>query len=134
MKHHILPLIAASALACLCSSCLIQQAVEVFIRNEYPGELPPAVIQDVNGKPASNKWLSADPNALPTPQNLLKNTSIEYAEDGIPYCFTSEFSDVLVSPYHPYHQLSYKGLSGGTKVWDPYTRKPFYITRVHTIN
>ncbi len=134
MKHRVLPLIAASALACLCSSCIIQQAVEVFIRDQYPGELPPSVILDDNGKPASNKWLTLDPHALPTPQSLLGDAKVTYAEDGIPYSFTSEFSNVLVSPYPPFHQLSYKGLSGGDKAWDPYTRKPFYISRVHTIN
>lgn len=134
MKHTILPLITACTFASLCSSCLIQQAVEVFVRNEYPGQLPPSVILDVNGKPASNAWLKVDPHALPAPQNLLKDLHVTYAEDGIPYGFTSEFSNVLVSPYPPYHQLSYKGISGGSKVWDPYARKPFYVKRVHTIN
>ncbi len=134
MKHTFLPLVAASALACLCSSCLIQQAVEIFVRSEYPGQLPPSVILDVNGQPANTNWLKVDPYALPAPQTLLQNMEISYAEDGTPYGFTSEFSNVLVSPYPPYHQLSYKGISGGTKVWDPYARKPFYVARVHTIN
>lgn len=134
MKHKLLSLLTLSLLAGLSSSCIIQQTVEMFIRAEYPGELPPTVIVDVNGKPAHSKWLKVDLDALPVPQEMKKNREVEYAPDGTPYSFVSEYENVLVSPYDPYHQLSYKGIEPGTKVWDPYARKPFYIKRSISFN
>lgn len=114
------------------SSCLIQQTVGMFIRDEYPGVRPPMVIADVDGKPASNKWLQVDPTMLPPSGHV--EGRVKKANDGIPYGLTSEFSNVVVSPYPPYHQLDYTGVDVGAKVWDPYTKKPFYIPRVFTLN
>lgn len=126
--------VAAIALlgALILPSCLFQQMAGAFIRDEYPGERPPSVIADVNGKPASQKWLKVDPDVLP-PSGLIRGR-IRTASDGIPYGLTSEFSNVVVSPYEPHYQLDYTGVDVGAKVWDPYTRKPFYIPRVFTVN
>lgn len=134
MKYKLLSLLTLPVLASLTTSCYIQQAVEAFIRPEYPGELPPAVIADVNGQPAHTKWLKVDLDALPVPQEMVKDKEVEYAPDGIPMSFVSEYENVLVSPYYPYHQLNYQGLQPGVKVWDPYTRKPFYIKRSISFN
>lgn len=114
------------------SSCIIQQTVGMFIRDEYPGARPPMVIADVNGEPASQNWLKIDPTTLPPSGHI--EGRIRQAKDGIPYGLTSEFSNVVVSPYPPYNQLDYTGVSVGAKVWDPYTKKPFYIPRAFTFN
>lgn len=132
MKMRISMLAVAMLGALSLSSCLIQQTVGMFIRDEYPGERPPMVIEDVDGKPASQKWLKADPAMLPPPGHI--ESRITYADDGIPYGLSEEFSNVVVSPYPPYSQLDYTGISVGAKVWDPYSKKPFYIPRVYTFN
>lgn len=90
------------------------------------------VIADLNGKPAKQTWLTVDEHMLPlSTSNLGK---IEYAQDGLPYGLTSEFSNIVISPYAPHYQLDYTGVKVGSKVWDPYTRKPFYIKRAYTFN
>ena len=114
------------------SSCIFQQIASNFIRDEYPGERPPHVIADVDGKPESQNWAKVNPYDLPPSGHL--NGRIEYAEDGLPYGLPCEFSNILVSPYEPHYQLDYAKCSVGDKVWDPYTRKPFYIPRFMTIN
>ncbi len=114
------------------SSCIISQAVEVFVRPAYPGPLPPSVIADSNGRPLNPKWLSIDTDTLPAPSRILGD--IELATDGLPYGFTSEYSNIVISPYAPHNPLNYKNFNGGEKVWDPYTRKAFHIPRIHTIN
>lgn len=114
------------------SSCIVQQVAGAFVRDEYPGERPPSVIPDVNGKPASQKWMKVNPDDLP-PSGHIRGR-VRMASDGIPYGLSSEFSNVVVSPYDPHYQLDYTGVSVGAKVWDPYTRKPFYIPRVFTLN
>ncbi len=113
------------------SSCIISQAVGVFVRKEHPGTLP-SVIRDAQGRPVNPKWLNVDHDSLPAPSSL--TGEVDFATDGIPYGMTSEYSYVVVSPYKPNNLLSYKGFQGGDKVWDPYTRKAFYIPRTHTIN
>ncbi len=132
MKKHIIVPVIALACGLGLSSCLVQQAAMAFVRNEYPGPRPPKVIADANGKPASNNWQQINPHDLPTPSHL--DTHITYGEDGIPYGINSEFSNVVISPYAPYSQLDYTGTAVGAKVWDPYTRKPFYIPRAYTFN
>lgn len=123
-------------LAAICSlsfsSCIVQQVADKFIRDEYPGERPPHVIADVNGKPASQNWIKVNPYDLPPSGHL--EGRLEYAEDGLPYALPCEFSNILVSPYEPNYQLDYTKSNVGDKVWDPYTRKPFYIPRFMTIN
>lgn len=114
------------------SSCIVQQVADKFIRDEYPGERPPHVIADVNGKPASQNWIKVNPYDLPPSGHL--EGRVEYAEDGLPYALPCEFSNILVSPYEPNYQLDYTKSNVGDKVWDPYTRKPFYIPRFMTIN
>lgn len=114
------------------NSCIIQQIADQFIRDEYPGDRPPHVIADNNGKPASDKWAKVNPYDLP-PSGYLQGR-IKYADDGLPYALPCEFSNILVSPYEPHYQLDYAKCSVGDKVWDPYTRKPFYIPRFMTIN
>lgn len=132
MKKRTLMLAVAVLGALNLSSCIIQQTVQVFIRDEYPGARPPMVIADADGKPASQKWLKSDPTMLPPSGHI--EGRIRYADDGIPYGLTSEFSNVVVSPYSPYNQLDYTGVEVGAKVWDPFTKKPFYIPRVFTFN
>lgn len=133
MKNNTIAMIL-TALGCstLFSSCIIQHGVSYFIRDTYPGERPPHVIADNNGKPASQQWLKIDPYALPPAGGLTKN--IEKAEDGLPYGLPCEFSNIVVSPYDPHYQLDYTNCKVGDKVWDPYTRKPFYIPRMYTFN
>ena len=114
------------------NSCIIQQVADKFIRDEYPGERPPHVIADAGGKPASDTWIKVNPYDLPPSGHL--QGRVEYAEDGLPYGLPCEFSNILVSPYEPYYQLDYTRSNVGDKVWDPYTRKPFYIPRFMTIN
>ncbi len=129
--NMILPL---ATLACTLglSSCIFQQAVMTFVRAEYPGQRPPMVIADVDGKPASNKWIPVSANDLPI--SSLVDTELSYGKDNIPYGISSEFSNIVISPYAPHYQLDYTGVSVGAKVWDPYTRKPFYIPRAYTFN
>ncbi|MBQ4594479.1 MAG: hypothetical protein IJA81_07585 [Akkermansia sp.] len=115
------------------SSCIIYQGVQAFVRDEYPGERPAMVIKDVNGKPASQKWRSIPSDYLP-PSSFLDTNNISKGPDGIPYGLTSEYSNVIISPYYPHHHLDYTGCKPGEKVWDPYTRKPFYIKRAYTFN
>ncbi|MBR5523230.1 MAG: hypothetical protein IKV82_07190 [Akkermansia sp.] len=132
MKMRKSMLVVALVGALSLSSCIIQQTVGMFIRDEYPGARPPMVIADVNGKPASQKWLKIDPAMLPPSGHI--EGRITHADDGIPYGLSSEFSNVVVSPYPPYNQLDYTGVPVGAKVWDPFTKKPFYIPRVYTFN
>ena len=114
------------------SSCVFQQIADKFIRDEYPGERPPHVIADNGGKPASENWIKVNPYDLPPSGHL--DGRVEYAADGLPYALPCEFSNILVSPYEPYYQLDYSKSKVGDKVWDPYTRKPFYVPRFMTIN
>ena len=114
------------------SSCVVQQIADKFIRDEYPGERPPHVIADNGGKPASENWIKVNPYDLPPSGHL--DGRVEYAADGLPYALPCEFSNILVSPYEPYYQLDYSKSEVGDKVWDPYTRKPFYVPRFMTIN
>jgi len=114
-------------------SC-IGQIYDVFVREDYPGPRPAHVIADINGKPAHTRWKKIDKESLPAPSSIVLNQATTYAEDGLPYAFTSSFTYILTSPYAPYNQLSYNGFSGGDLVWDPYTKKAFYIPRIHTIN
>ena len=115
------------------SSCILYQGVQIFIRDEYPGPRPAMVIKDVNGKPASNNWKSTPADQLP-PSSYIGSKTVSKAEDGIPYGMTSEYSNIILSPYYPHHHLDYTGCKPGDKVWDPYTRKPFYIKRAYTFN
>ena len=131
LRRLILPILAAFYTLSL-NSCIFQQIAEKFVRDEYPGERPPHVIADAEGKPASTAWVKVNPYDLPPSGHL--NGRIEYAEDGLPYALPCEFSDILVSPYEPHYQLDYAKAKVGDKVWDPYTRKPFYIPRFMTIN
>ncbi len=125
--------LSALALSSVLPSCIVSQAVDVFVREEYPGTPPPMVIADVNGSPASNaRWLRTDPDALPAPSNLIDKRKADV--NGVPYGFTSQYANVVISPFTPYNSLSYKGFKGGDRVWDPYTRKVFIIPRIHTIN
>lgn len=114
------------------SSCIIQQVADKFIRDEYPGDRPPHVIADANGKPASENWIKVNPYDLPPSGHL--EGQVKHADDGLPYGLPCEFSDILVSPYEPHYQLDYRNSKVGDKVWDPYTRKPFYVPRFMTIN
>lgn len=133
MKKRIITVILAMAGLSTLSSCFIYQGVQAFVRDEYPGTRPAMVIKDVNGKPASNNWRSTPSDQLP-PSSFIGNQSISKAEDGIPYGLTSEYRDIILSPYYPHHHLDYTGSKPGDKVWDPYTRKPFYIKRAYTFN
>ncbi len=132
MKKNIILTFVALASTLGLSSCIFQQAVMAFVRAEYPGTRPPMVIADVDGKPASNKWIAVSTNDLP-PSSLVQ-TELSYGEGNIPYGINSEFSNIVVSPYEPHYQLDYTGIEVGTKVWDPYTRKPFYIPRAYSFN
>ena len=130
IKKSILVILATSLML---PSCIVSQAVEFWYRDEYPGQRPPSAIADAGGKPAFQKWIKKDNELLPPPSRLIDNT-VSYSADGTPYGFTSEFSNIVVSPYSPHYVLDYTRFSGGDKVWDPYSRKPFYIPRIHTIN
>ncbi len=130
-RRLLLPFMAAVTAVSL-SSCIFQQIASNFIRDEYPGERPPHVIADAEGKPASNNWIKVNPYDLPPSGHL--DGRIEYAEDGLPFALPCEFSNVLVSPYEPHYQLDYTNSKVGDKVWDPYTKKAFYIPRFMTIN
>lgn len=130
-RRLLLPFMAAITAVSL-SSCIFQQIASNFIRDEYPGERPPHVIADAEGKPASDNWIKVNPYDLPPSGHL--DGRIEYAEDGLPFALPCEFSNVLVSPYEPHYQLDYTNSKVGDKVWDPYTKKAFYIPRFMTIN
>lgn len=130
-KTILTPLLFLSAASCTLCSCIWQLA-QPFVREEYAGSAP-SVIADVNGKPASNAWLALSPDALPAP-HAVQEGSAKFGSDGVPYGYTSSYSNIVVSPYPPYRQLNYKGYSAGARVWDPYTRKPFYIPASFTIN
>ncbi|MBE6415971.1 MAG: hypothetical protein E7032_05490 [Akkermansiaceae bacterium] len=130
-RRLLLPFMAAITAVSL-SSCIFQQIASNFIRDEYPGERPPHVIADAEGKPASANWIKVNPYDLPPSGHL--DGRIEYAEDGLPFALPCEFSNVLVSPYEPHYQLDYTNSKVGDKVWDPYTKKAFYIPRFMTIN
>lgn len=130
-RHIILALTCALSALSL-TSCIFQQVHDNFTRATYPGERPPHVIADNNGQPASNAWQKEDPNALPPAGALLSR--IDTASDGIPYGLPCEFAGIITSPYAPHHQLDYTNAKVGDKVWDPYTRKPFYIPRLYTFN
>ena len=128
LKYGLISILCTTVL----SSCLIQQVADKFIRDEYPGDRPPHVIADANGKPASENWIKVNPYDLPPSGHL--EGKVEHADDGLPYGLPCEFSDILVSPYEPHYQLDYRNSKVGDKVWDRYTRKPFYIPRFMTIN
>lgn len=130
--HRILIACIAITASFTFNSCIIQQVADKFIRDEYPGERPPHVIADAGGKPASDNWIKVNPYDLPPSGHL--QGRVEYADDGLPYGLPCEFSNILVSPYEPHYQLDYAKSSVGDKVWDPYTRKPFYVPRFMTIN
>lgn len=133
MKAYRLTLAVAAAFSALTlPSCIFQQVAGHFTRDVYPGERPPHVIADNGGQPASADWVKADPNALP-PAGALINR-ISHAADGIPYGLPCEFAGIITSPYEPHYQLDYTNAKVGDKVWDPYTRKPFYIPRLYTFN
>ncbi len=133
MKKSIILTFIALASTLGLSSCIFQQAVMAFVRAEYPGVRPPMVIADTDGKPASNKWIAVSADDLP-PSSSLFDTEVTYGEGNIPYGINSEFSNIVVSPYAPHYQLDYTGVPVGAKVWDPYTRKPFYIPRAYSFN
>lgn len=125
-------LLAAVFCCTTLSSCIFKQMADSFVRDEYPGDRPPHVIADNNGQPASKQWIQVNPYDLPPAGAVVKK--INYAADGLPYGLPCEFSNIVVSPYEPHYQLDYSNSSVGAKVWDPYTRKPFYIPRLYTIN
>ncbi len=129
---RILGIFASAACLLTLNSCIFQQVVSKFVRDEYPGTRPPHVIADNNGKPATQNWIHSNPTDLP-PSGYLHG-KVEYAEDGLPFSLPCEFSNILVSPYAPNYQLDYSKSKVGDKVWDPYTRKPFYIHRHYTFN
>ena len=130
--HHVVTTCAVFASVML-SSCIWQPIMQNFSRDEYPGPRPAMVIKDVNGKPASNNWKSTPADQLP-PSSYIGSKTVSKAEDGTPYGMTSEYSNIILSPYYPHHHLDYTGCKPGDKVWDPYTRKPFYIKRAYTFN
>lgn len=132
MKKRILTSIIGLCSTLCLGSCIIQQGVSLFIRDDYPGTRPPSVIADAHGKPASQNWQKADAEMLPPSSHAIGR--IHYASDGVPYGLTTSFSNIVMSPYPPYHQLDYTGIGVGSKVWDPYVRKPFYIPRAYTFN
>ncbi len=132
MKKSILLTLTALTCSLGLNSCIFQQAIMAFVRAEYPGTRPPMVIADVDGQPENPKWIAVNSNDLPI--SSLIDTDISYGADNIPYGITSEFSDIVVSPHAPYNQLDYTGKKAGDKVWDPYTRKPFYIPRSYSFN
>lgn len=131
MKSHYSAL-AFIALSCTLSSCIVQQIASNFTRDDYPGTRPPHVIADVDGKPASQAWIQVKETDLPPAGAVTK--TIRTASDGLPYGLPCEFSNIIVSPYAPHYQLDYSASQVGEKVWDPYTRKPFYIPRLYTFN
>lgn len=133
MKNKFITAILAAMAVSTLSSCLIYQGVKAFVRDDYPGDRPAKVIKDVNGKPASQSWKSVPSDYLP-PSSNISTTSISKADDGIPYGINSEYEDIILSPHYPHHLLDYRGFAPGDKVWDPYTRKPFYISRSYTFN
>lgn len=116
----------------LLNSCIWQPIMQQFTRDQYPGERPPKVILDVGNAPAEEKWLAVDEDMLPPSSSLIRE--IETAPDGLPYGLISEFSDIVISPYDPHYQLDCAGIPADTKVWDPYTRKAFYIPHTYTFN
>lgn len=133
MKMKLAKIVPALLGISMLSSCIFYQGVQMFVREDYPGQRPAMVIKDVNGKPASQNWKSTPHDMLP-PASHINTSKVDKASDGLPYSMTTEFSNVLISPYYPHHHLDYKGFSPGDKVWDPYTRKPFYIKRTYTFN
>lgn len=132
MKIRILSAIIGLGATLSLSSCIIQQGISLFIRNDYPGTRPPSVIADVQGKPANQNWQKVDAEMLPPSSHAIGR--IHCAGDGLPYGLTTNFSNIVMSPYPPYHQLDYTGVRVGSKVWDPYVRKPFYIPRAYKFN
>ena len=132
MTKRSISLICAALSMSMLSSCIWQPIIQTFTRDEYPGERPPMVITEKDGQPASQNWLTVDPNMLPPSSHITGR--ITYADDGLPYGLTSVFSNIVISPYAPHYQLDYTDVPVGAKVWDPYTRKPFYIKRSFTFN
>ncbi len=133
MKSRIILSLAAAAMALSLSSC-IQQVIGAFVRDEYPaGKLPHVIASDAKGNPAGSNWLSISSSDLP-PSSIITSGKIEYGAGNIPYGLTSPYSNVVNSPYEPYYELDYSNSKPGQKVWDPYTRKPFYIPRTFTFN
>lgn len=119
-------------LALVSAFCLESCVWQYFMRDEYSGSAP-KVIADHDGKPVSQNWLVVPEDALPASHSEQHDT-ISYASDGIPYGFRSSYRNIVVSPYPPFRYLNYSGISVGSKVWDPYSRKPFYIPMSYTIN
>lgn len=120
---------AVSLISALClQSCVWQY----FMRDEYSGTAP-HVIADNNGKPASQAWLSIPEDALPA-SLAEQRDSLSYGAAGIPYGFRSGYKDIVISPYAPHRYLNYSGVPTGSRVWDPYNRKPFYIPSSYTLN
>lgn len=124
------------AIAMLCatalSSCIHQLVIQSVTREAYPGDRPPHVIADNNGTPAGGKWLANDPAALPPSSSEIEK--IKYHADGLPYGIPSNYAGIITSPYSPYNVLDCQNTKPNQKVWDPYTRKPFYIPRTYTFN
>ena len=115
------------------SSCVWQIVTSTMVRPEYPGTRPPHVIADIGGKPASNKWVSVNPDDLPPPSSFSPHR-IDKAPDGTLYGEASRYSDIVLSPHAPYYLLDCRGCRPGDRVWDPYTRKPFTMPRAYTFN
>lgn len=135
MKHRLTATVFVFTLgATALSSCIWQPIIQQFVRDQYPGERPVSVIKDVDGKPEHTNWIIVKEEEYVLPPSSRLTGEIEKAEDGLPYSLPSEYSNILTSPYEPHHQLDYSGISAGTKVWDPYTRKPFHIGRTYTFN
>ena len=132
MNKRTVSLILTLVTGSMLSSCIWQPVIQKFTRDEYPGNRPPMVIADKDGKPAHTNWLKQDEFMLPPSSHLTRQIST--AEDGIPYGIPSEYSNVIISPHAPHYQLDYTGVAVGAKVWDPYTKKPFYISRAYTFN
>ncbi|MDO5470857.1 MAG: hypothetical protein Q4F38_06110 [Akkermansia sp.] len=132
MNKRTLSLVLALLSCGMLSSCIHQIFIQKFTRDEYPGTRPPMVIPDAGGKPAHTNWQKEDEFMLPPSSHLTRK--IDTASDGIPYGLPSEFSNIITSPHAPHYLLDYTGIPVGSKVWDPYTRKPFYISRTYTFN
>ncbi len=131
-KKHIISAVCLLATLNL-SSCVWQIVTQTLVRDEYPGERPTRVITDPDAANKQKLWRTADPNALPPAGNIAKKQP-QLNSDGIPYGYNSDFSNIIISPYNPHYQLDYAGIPVGSKVWDPYTRQPFYIPRAYKFN
>ncbi|HIX19189.1 MAG TPA: hypothetical protein H9862_01135 [Candidatus Akkermansia intestinigallinarum] len=134
MKKKLIPVSIMLLSSLALSSCFFQAVKNAIVRSDYPGDRPPHVITEVNGKPNPKAvWLKVNASDLP-PSSALRGKSVGYAPDGLPYGVSTSWSDIVISPYYPNYPLDYTGVAPGSKVWDPYTRKPFYISRTYTLN